>query len=115
MIRFARILVVALIAVFAAWSVAQVANATTMALEMAAVDGEAMDMADCEGCDPGEMDDQASLACNILCVSPAFADLATSQASTSAPVPSQTGWAVYDFAGRTYPPDPFPPRSVFLI
>ena len=115
---FARVFVMALIAVFAAWTAAHVASATTMSLEMVAMtaaDGEVMDMADCEACGAGEMGEQASLACDIACVSPALADLGASQAFTSAPVSSQARWSVDDFAGRTYPPDPHPPRAVLLI
>lgn len=115
MTRFARVLVLALIAVFAAWSSAHVANATTMALEMAAVDGDAMDMADCDACESGEMGDQASLACNMACVSPVLAVLVTGQTLTPAPVGSHTGWATCTFPGQTYPPDPYPPRAVLLI
>ena len=116
MTRLARVFVVALIAVFAAWSVAHVASATTMTLEMAAADGEAMDMADCDACTSGELGDEASLACDVVCVSPALADLATtSQAFAPAPVASQATWPVHEVDGRTHPPDPYPPRSVLLI
>lgn len=115
MARFARILVVALIAVFAAWSSAHIATATTMSLEMAAMDGKAMDMADCNACDPGELGDQSSLSCDFACVSPVLADLVTSQVFTSSPMAEHVVRPVYDFAGRTYPPDPHPPRAFLLI
>lgn len=116
---FARVFVMALIAVFAAWTAAHVASATTMSLEMVAVtpaDGEVMDMADCDACGSGEMSEQATLGCDIACVSPVLADLATSQAVWSAPMASlHSARPVYDFAGRTYSPDPHPPRAVLLI
>lgn len=115
MARFARILVVALIAVFAAWSSAHVANATTMSLEMAAMDDGSMDMANCDACDPGEPGDQSSLSCDFACVSPVLANLVTSQVFMSAPVAEHAVRLVYDFAGRTYPPDPHPPRAFLLI
>lgn len=115
MARFARFLVVALLAVFAAWSSASVSNATTMALEMAASDGMATDMADCEACGSEEMGDAASLVCDVACVSPILADLVTSQSFTSAPVASHAMWFVRSFDGRAYPPDPHPPRSVLPI
>jgi hypothetical protein len=116
MTRLARVLVFALIAVFAAWSAAHVANATTMALEMATVEGDGMDMAGCDACDSEEMGDQASLACDVTCVSPVLVDLATtSQAFTSAPTASHAIKPLSDLAGRSYPPEPHPPRSVLLI
>lgn len=118
MARLARVLVVALITVFAVWTVAQVASATTMSLEMAAMTVDehgAMDMVDCEACASGQMGDQANLTCDLACVSPALADLVTSQSFSSAPVASYAGWSVFDLAGRTYPPDPHPPRAFLLI
>lgn len=111
-------LVVALIAVFAAWSVAHVASAATMQLQMAAIAAEdhSMDMADCDGCDPGKLDGKDGSLCELVCLSPVVADLTVDQEVTASRVAvPHTAPPVHMPAGRTYPPDPLPPRSVLPI
>lgn len=115
MIRFARALVVALVAVFAAWSVAQVAIATTMTLEMAVADGQDMTMPACEGCGSGGTDDRAGLACDAACASPVLADLAATQGPNPVPMVPHPGWSAHDAAGWTCPPEPHPPRAPLPI
>lgn len=104
---------VLLVAVFAAGSVAHVASATTMSLEMALAGGPAMDMADCEGCDAGGDGDEGSLTCTMVCIAPFTAiptqdNAAGLRVVAEAPAPS----GVHDFVGRKGPPDPFPPRTL---
>lgn len=117
MVRLARVLIVALIVVFAAWSVVQVANATTMSLEMAAMTADedgAMDRAACDACGSDQMVQDASLSCSIACTSPAVVDLADSEISSLVQMSSEAPMAAGSLVGQTYPPDPFPPRSVLI-
>ncbi|ORE91769.1 hypothetical protein ATO13_19295 [Stappia sp. 22II-S9-Z10] len=110
---FVRILVVALLAVFAAGSVAHVASTTTMAIKMAFADTGAIDMADCTGCDADDDGDDGVLVCNLVCSAPFVADLRTESAVNMLAVVSMaepTGLS--DFVGRTGPPDPYPPRTL---
>lgn len=120
MVRLARLLVVALIAVFAAWSVAHVASATTMSMDMAAMDAAAdggVESADCDACGPAEAGDKVDLAsCSIACASPVLAELAATQGLALAPAfSSHAARPVRVLAGRAHSPDPFPPRSILLI
>jgi hypothetical protein len=102
-----------LLVVFAAGSVVHVASATTMSLEMALVDGAAMEMADCEGCGTGGDGGESGLACDIVCIAPFAATLGPENAPglrvvAESPAPS----GVRDVVGRTGPPDPYPPRTL---
>lgn len=112
MSSLARIFFVALLAVFAAGSVGNAANATTMAVKMALADTGTMDMATCTDCDADGGDDDA-LVCDFVCTAPFVADLSM-ESAVSIPVSVSTDepTGVYDFAGRTGPPDPYPPRTL---
>lgn len=113
MSKFVRILVVALLAVFAAGSVVHATSTTTMAVKMALADGGPMDMADCTGCDADGNGDENGLACDLVCTAPSIAG---SGAETALSVPVALSIAapkgVSDFVGRTGPPDPYPPRTL---
>lgn len=113
MSKFVRILVVALLAVFAAGSVVHATSTTTMAVKMALADGDTMEMADCTGCDTDGRGDDGGLACDLVCTAPFVADLAT-KFDLSGPVGVSTAGqkGIYDFVGRTGPPDPYPPRTL---
>lgn len=117
--RPGRALVVALIAVLTAWSALQVASATEMSLEMAALapDSDAvMNMADCPGCDSPETGNKANPLCELVCVAPVLADLTSSQEFTPAPLEAaHHAGPICAHVGRTDPPDPYPPRPVLLI
>jgi hypothetical protein len=105
-----RILAVVFLAAFAAGTAARAAASTDMSLKMsmAKMDGG---MPDCQDC-PGD-DGQAS-ACDQFCV--------TSMAAICAPVaaelPHVAGIVSLPPAepsdGRTGPPEPYPPRTIFL-
>lgn len=108
-----RILLVALLLAFAAGSVVNVAGAAPMAVKMALADDGAMDMADCEGCGPGN--DDTTVICDMACVAPHFA---TISADTLSPPPLQAHPA--DNAGNSAVghsgiPEPAPPRLPILI
>lgn len=116
MTRLSGILIAVLITLLAGWSVVQVSATTTMLLEMPAADDRAMDMADCEACASGAMEEQAHLLCGVACVSPVLADLSATHEVTWAPVVAlYTPGLIAVPAGRTYPPDPYPPRTALLI
>lgn len=111
--KFVRILVVALLAVFAAGSVVHATGMTTMAVKMALADSGPMDMADCTGCDADDNGGDGGLACDLVCTTSLVADLGT-ESPLSVPVPVSTAGpkGAYDFLGRTGPPDPYPPRTL---
>lgn len=113
MSKFVRILVVALLAVFAVGSVVHATSTTTMAVKMATANGGPMDMADCTGCDADGNGDESGLACDLVCTAPFVADLGAGTA-LGVPVGESTAAlkGVYDFVGRTGPPVPYPPRTL---
>lgn len=105
---------VALLAVFAASVVVHAASATTMAVKMALADGGAMDMADCDGCGSGDAGDKSGPPCDMVCIAP-FVATVNAEASPAFPMSATAvTWVSRDFAGRTGPPDPYPPRSLIL-
>ncbi|MBP1807026.1 hypothetical protein [Rubellimicrobium aerolatum] len=119
MASLVRALVVLLIAVVAAWSVAQASSTTTMALDMAARTAHhaaSVETVHCHHCGAGGASDEAGLLCQIGCVAPALADLVVSfepgvalAASALRDVPPTP-----DLRGRSDPPEPFPPRLLVL-
>ena len=110
---FARILVVALLALFAAGLVVNATSTATMAVKMALADIDHRDMADCTGCDAGGNGYQGGLACDLACTAPFVADLGTeSTLSAPAAVSTVTSTGDYDFVGRTGAPEPYPPRTL---
>lgn len=109
----ARILFVALLAVFVAGSVANAASTTTMAVKMALAETGTMDMAACTDCDADGDADDDTLLCDLVCTAPFVADLGNESAvgNPFALLHAQP-IGVYDFVGRTGPPDPYPPRTL---
>lgn len=114
MSRLARTLLVALLAVFAASVVVHAASATTMAVKMALADGGAMDMADCDGCGSGDAGDKSGPPCDIVCIAPFVATVNAETAPAFPMSATAVTWVSRDFAGRTGPPDPYPPRTLIL-
>lgn len=107
----ARLILVAVLAAFAASSVAQAVGSAEMAAAMFASDDAAMHMPDCDACDDtdaGEMD----LACGFVCGAGGFAVVLAPQphvivsASREALEPAVT----QDFRGIASPPAKHPPR-----
>lgn len=108
---FVRLLMIALLAAFAAGSVVHAAGSSNMATTML-VSGEAAMMAsDCEAC--GEFADMGS-ACDLLCVANGVATIPVLQANgfvplhrgTLVPAPAR------DLLGHVGPPAKQPPRSL---
>ena len=111
---FARIRMIVLLAAFAAGSVVHVASATSMAVKMALANAGNVDMGDCVGCGI-DGDDDSSATCDIVCITSLVAKVGTDKALQLPPVVRNAiGDGVYHFAGRTGPPEPYPPRTLIL-
>ena len=112
MSRLARILVMVLLATFAAGTVAHAASATSMALKMSLADTNGGNVKDCPVCSD---DEGAVPVCDQVCVTP-FAAVSVG-AALGLPL------FAYDFAAAplgdsaslTGTPDPYPPRTNILI
>ena len=115
MTLLARLLVIALLAVFAASSVAQASAATTMAARMALAADHGMGMEDCQACGSGDAR-KADAICDLACVpAPALTALGWDQAPAFVSTASHPAPAARDLAGWTGPPDPHPPRSLLPV
>lgn len=112
MIRIRRLIVVMLLAVFAAGTVAHSAMATEMAVTMAVADaGEiGMDMPDCSGCDTDDATDMA--ACDLACTAPLVADLSSASLPGPHIRPQHEPSIPRDMRGRTGGPALDPPRTL---
>ena len=117
MTQLARLAVALLITIVAMWSVAQVAGATTMSLEMAsAAPGDEMDMPGCDDCDADQMSMDDHAFCQIVCAPVALADLSVSEDVRAMPaIATHVTAPVHVLAGQTFPPDLHPPRALPLI
>ena len=116
MTQIARLLVVVLIAAFAVWSTVQPAGATTMAQEMGTIShhGDILDAARCDGCASRGMDSKDNVHCHSVCTSPILADLTDTLETKVESRQLHVAVPVYDLVGRTYPPDPYPPRALLI-
>ncbi|MFC4217542.1 hypothetical protein ACFP4H_16055 [Pseudophaeobacter arcticus] len=108
--KFASLIAVMFLVVFAASTIVHAVSANAMALDMA--DGGAMSMPECQGC-PEDGDSGANASCDLICTAPAFAVLkAVEPAQFMMPLLRQDrplGMALP--RGLRAPPDPFPPRT----
>lgn len=107
----ARMMMIVVIAAFAAGTVAHAASLTTMTVKMALADAGDAGNAGCAGCGEPQAN---GMDCDQVCISAAMV-LPAAAGGGSTPAfaviePAPTG----DFAGRTGPPDPYPPRSFVL-
>ena len=110
---FARLVVVTVLAAFAASSVAYAAGSAEMTAAMIASDDAAMDMSDCDAC--GDADaGQTAFACNFICGAGGFASLLVPQSQGMFQSPRQTLSPVVtqNLRGLTGPPAKQPPRSL---
>lgn len=119
MAKLMRAFVAFLIALVAAWSVAQAAGSATMSHDMAGMmvhDEHPAETAHCQGCDSSGTSDEVGTLCQIACVSPALADLTASVAPTAWVLvsPLHVSFPTANLHGRSDPPDPFPPRVLLL-
>lgn len=118
MTLFSRMILVLVLAVFAAGSAVHAAGATRMAVEMSTVhstgmDSSGMDPANCDAC--GEEDGTGAAICNLVCSAGGFATVPVSDAPELKPT-------IYDLRQRFSDmklsgvgnlPLQDPPRSVF--
>lgn len=109
----ARLILVAVLAVFAVGSVAHAAGLADRAAAMIASGEAAMAMPGCDACDEtgaGEM----GLACDLVCGAGSFAAVVAPQASGFVASPREAlGPAVtQDFCGLSSPPAKQPPRTL---
>ena len=109
----ARLIFVALLAAFAASSVAHAAGSAKMAADMVAIDVASMDMADCEACDGPEVGGMG-LACDFLCGSGSLAAVLGPHGDRFVqPTGGLLDPAVTDdHRGLTCPPTEQPPRTL---
>lgn len=109
MCKFIRMLTIALLVVFAAGTVANAAGATSMSLQMSAIEMGAM--GDCQGC---PSDDGKSLACEQACMVPLIAIAPVAGIELPAAQTEVAVSPVKESAGHTGPPQPYPPRTIIL-
>ena len=108
---FARLLLVAVLAAFAASSVAVASGSAEMAATMIASDEAAMDMSECEPCgatDAGER----GIACDLVCGAGGFAAVLAPQTQGVIQASRETVGSVVtqDSHGLTGSPPEQPPR-----
>lgn len=110
---FARLLLVAILAAFAASSVAHAAGSAGMAAAMIASDEAAMDMSECDPCDDSNACEMG-IACNFVCGAGAFAAVLAPQTQGIIHAPRETLWPAItqDWYGVTGPPAKQPPRTL---
>lgn len=113
MCRFASLIAVLFLVVFAASTTVHAVSANAMALDMAMHDGGAMSMPDCQGC-PENGDNDANASCDLVCTAPAVAVLrGVGPAQAIMPVLRQDRPLGMTLPrGLRAPPDPFPPRTL---
>ncbi len=109
----ARLILVAVLAAFAANPVAQAAGSAEMAATMIASDDAAMHMPDCDACkdtDAGEM----GLACGFVCGAGGFTVVLAPQlyVIVSALREAHGPAVTQDFRGIASPPAEHPPRTL---
>ena len=109
----ARLILVTVLAAFAASSIAHAAGSAEMAAAMIASDDAATHMSDCDVCgdtDSGEM----GLTCELVCGAGGFAAVLAPQAFDNVSAPREAlGPAVtQDFSGLSSPPAKQPPRTL---
>jgi hypothetical protein len=111
MAKYVRILTILVLAVFAAGSVVHAENAASMNAKMTLAAIDSGGMGDCQDCPDGGDDMQP---CDNLCVSPILAVVPSGQAGLPEVETATESFVPRDVAGRTGPPDPYPPRSIIL-
>lgn len=126
MSRFARIMIVTLLAAFVAGTVAHASDVAAMATSMAAMqadapadgqaeDGQAADEAGFAGCDACALDEEGVVGCDFACTPHLLADVERETSlrrafRTADPAPGDVS-----AVGVGAPPEPAPPRADILI
>ncbi|MGR3461514.1 MAG: hypothetical protein ACU0B5_03535 [Roseovarius sp.] len=112
--RLSSILLLAFLAVFSVSNIAHAMSANDMALDMAAMDGGAMALEDCQGCPTDDEGAADRALCQLDCTAPGAMAL-TAAASFEYMMPAlrhDRPLSVSVPHGLRAPPDPFPPRPL---
>lgn len=109
--RLARMFTIVLLAVFAIGTAGNVVGATSMSLEMSAIETGDADMGDCQGC---PSDDDGALVCNLPCMVPFLAIISADLAELPATRSEYADSVARESDGHIQPPQPSPPRVTFL-
>ena len=112
MTQLIRLLAVVLVAALAGGTVVQTAKATAMSAAMSTAAMADADMGDCDECPPA--DDGRASSCIDYCLASWAALAVTALAQLTFVTPDLPPWPLEVLAGRTVPPDPFPPRTIIL-
>ncbi|PSH64283.1 hypothetical protein CU102_22480 [Phyllobacterium brassicacearum] len=110
--RLARIFAIVLLAVFAAGTVADAANVTSMSLAMSPAAMADGDMGDCDGCPPGN-EGKAS-RCGQICLAPFAAIPAAAGFELAVMAADVAASPAEEITGSSGLPDPPPPRTIVL-
>lgn len=112
--KFAHIIAIMFLALFAVGSVVHAVSANSMALDMAAAAGDTDVMPDCQGCEADAAGTSNAGSCELDCTTPGIAALDAAPGPLFAMVTARQN----RLPGMSLPsgwrgaPDPFPPRSL---
>lgn len=111
--KFASLIAVVFLAVFAESTVVHAVSANAMALDMATSADGAMSMPDCQGC-PEDDDSDSTASCDLICTAPVSAMVKGMAAAQFAIAIPMQEWPLGMTLprGLKAPPDPFPPRTL---
>lgn len=113
MSKFGRILLSVLLVAFVSALAPITAQAAITAVKMALADDGSMDAADCGDC--ATADGALTMSCDMVCpLSPLAILSATGEYFASDAAHRRAGTA-YGLAGRTGPPEPYPPQAAILL
>lgn len=108
--RFARLITVLVALAIAAGWVINAAQATGMAIDMAAATHSDGGMPGCDGCLGGD----AGMACASGCMTLLTAVIPAAPSIAVSPTQALPGCGVRQLVGHSRPPDPYPPRTTVL-
>lgn len=108
MAKHLRVLVILMLAAFAAGTVAQAASVAAMDAKMALTAVDGADKGGCQGCPDGDGD---TPPCDTVCVSPVLAVVPAAEAALPEAEPAPASIVADGLAGAAGPPEPSPPRS----
>jgi len=109
--RFARIIAVLVALAVAAGSVVNAAQATSMAIDMAAASHSDVAMPGCDACPGG---DDAGMACASGCITLLAALIPSEPSVAETPTGPLDCSVAQQLVGHSRPPDPYPPRTTVL-
>lgn len=107
----ARLMLFAVLAVFAVSSVAHAAGSAAMTADMVVSDVATMDMTECDACDDPESGTMG-ISCDFVCSAGGLAAVLAQQCEAITVTPGEAAMSSVpgDFRGLTSPPAKHPPR-----